>query len=159
MADPTERAREDLKKRIEGRYILAVPHNVALGLRVEDYAPNRLSLCLPYREDFIGYPQTGVLHGGVITSLMDATCGGAVIMSLDSPRRIATLDLRIDYLRPGLSGQHVICEAHCYKLTHHVAFVRASAHHGDEADPIATASGTFVIFDAQAPGAKDLTQA
>ncbi len=158
VTDPTERARAELKERIEGRYILSVPHNLALGLRVHDYGPNRLSLCLPYREEYVGYPETGVVHGGVITSLMDGTCGGAVIMSLDSPRRIATLDLRIDYLRPGLAGQDVICAAHCYKMTRHVAFVRASAHHGDEADPIAMATGTFVIFDPQAPGSRGLAK-
>ena len=66
--------------------------------------------------------------------------------SLVAPRRIATLDLRIDYVRPALPHQEVICDAHCYKVTRHVAFVRATAHHGDNASPIATASGTFVVF-------------
>jgi uncharacterized protein (TIGR00369 family) len=94
----------------------------------------------------VGNPETGVLHGGCITSLIDATCGGAVVMSLAAPRRIATLDLRIDYVRPALPHQEVICEAHCYKVTRHVAFVRAAAHHGDAASPIATSSGTFVVF-------------
>ena len=101
---------------------------------------------LPYREDLVGNPETGVLHGGCITSLIDATCGGAVILSLVAPRRVATLDLRIDYVRPALPHQEVICGAHCYKVTRNVAFVRASAHHGDIASPIATASGTFVVF-------------
>ncbi len=157
MADPTERARSELKERIEGRLVLGVPHNQALGLRVHDYGPNQLSLCLPYRDEFVGYPETGVLHGGVITALMDATCGGATILSLDVPRRVATLDLRIDYLRPGLVGQDVICAAHCYKVTRHVAFLRASAHHGDEADPIATATGTFVIFAAPSQAGEEAT--
>jgi len=124
----------------------AVPHNKALDLQVVDYRPEHLSLCLPYREDLVGNPETGVLHGGCITSLIDATCGGAVILSLTAPRRIATLDLRIDYVRPALPEQEVICDAHCYKVTRHVAFVRAIAHHGDQVSPIASASGTFVVF-------------
>ncbi len=138
--------KDEVRKRLEGRYVGAVPHNRALGLRVVDYRPEHLTMSLPYDGRLVGNPDTGVLHGGCITSLMDATCGGAVILALTGPRRIATLDLRIDYVRPALPEQEVICDAHCYKVTRHVAFVRASAHHGDKARPIATASGTFVIF-------------
>ena len=146
MSDSFLPQKDEIKRRLEGRYVGAVPHNRALNLRVADYRPEHLSLALPYREDLVGNPETGVLHGGCITSLIDATCGGAVIMSLVAPRRIATLDLRIDYVRPALPHQEVICHAHCYKVTRHVAFVRATAHHGDHTSPIATASGTFVVF-------------
>ena len=146
MADSFLPQKDEIRRRLEGRYIGAVPHNRALDLRVADYRPEHLLLSLPYREDLVGNPETGVLHGGCITSLIDATCGGAVVMSLVAPRRIATLDLRIDYVRPALPPQEVICDAHCYKVTRHVAFVRAAAHHGDKASPIATASGTFVVF-------------
>jgi uncharacterized protein (TIGR00369 family) len=146
MPDSFLPQKAEIQRRLEGRYVSAVPHNRALNLRVADYRPEHLSLALPYREDLVGNPETGVLHGGCITSLIDATCGGAVIMSLVAPRRIATLDLRIDYVRPALPHQEVICDAHCYKVTRHVAFVKAAAHHGDSASPIATASGTFVVF-------------
>lgn len=147
MADSFLPQRAEIQKRLEGRYITGVPHNQSLGLRVTDYGPERLSLELPYREELIGYPDSGVLHGGCITSLIDGTCGGAVVLALNAPRRIATIDLRIDYVRSALPGQNVICDAHCYKVTRHVAFVRATAHHGDAASPIATASGTFVIYN------------
>ena len=146
MSDSFLPQKDEIRRRLEGRYVGAVPHNRALDLRVADYRPEHLSLALPYRDDLVGNPESGVLHGGCITSLIDATCGGAVIMSLVAPRRIATLDLRIDYVRPALPHQEVICDAHCYKVTRHVAFVRASAHHGDAVSPIATASGTFVVF-------------
>lgn len=138
--------KDEIRRRLEDRYIGTIPHNRALDLRVVDYRPEHLSLCLPYREELVGNPETGVLHGGCITSLIDATCGGAVVLSLVAPRRIATLDLRIDYVRPAIPGQEVICDAHCYKITRHVAFVRATAHHGEKVSPIATASGTFVVF-------------
>lgn len=142
--------KDEIRRRLGHRYIASVPHNAALDLRVVDYRPEHLSLCLPYRDDLVGNPETGVLHGGCITSLIDATCGGAVILALAAPRRVATLDLRIDYIRPALPEQEVVCDAHCYKVTRHVAFVRATAHHGDTASPIATASGTFVVFREQA---------
>jgi len=146
MTDSFLPQKDEIKRRLEGRYVGAVPHNRALNLRVADYRPEHLSLALPYREDLVGNPETGVLHGGCITSLIDATCGGAVIMSLVAPRRIATLDLRIDYVRPALPHQEVICDAHCYKVTRHVAMVCGRANEGDNASPIATASGTFVVF-------------
>jgi acyl-coenzyme A thioesterase PaaI-like protein len=76
-------------------------------------------------------------------------------MSLAARRRIATLDLRIDYVRPALPQQEVICDAHCYKVTRYVAFVRAAAHHGDKMSPIATASGTFVVFRDEGRRAED----
>ncbi len=146
MSDSFLPQKDEIRRRLEGRYVGAVPHNRALDLRVVDYRPEHLSLCLPYQTDLVGNPETGVLHGGCITSLIDATCGGAVILSLTAPRRIATLDLRIDYVRPAVPEQEVICDAHCYKIARHVAFVRAIAHHGDEVSPIASASGTFVVF-------------
>jgi len=155
MSDPLLSQKNEIRRRLEGHYIGAVPHNQALRLRVADYRPEHLSLALPYREDLVGNPETGVLHGGCITSLIDATCGGAVIMSLAAPRRVATLDLRIDYVRPALPHQEVICDAHCYKMTRHVAFVRAAAHHGDKASPIATSSGTFVVFRDNEPRGDD----
>ena len=58
---------------------------------------------------------------------------------------IATLDLRIDYLKPATPGRDVVARAHCYKLTRDIAFVRGVAFHDDEADPIATSAGTFML--------------
>lgn len=80
----------------------AVPHNALLGLEVVSAAPGTAVLRLPYREELIGNPETRVLHGGAVTALLDATCGMAVFLRLERFVRIATLDLRIDYLRPAL---------------------------------------------------------
>lgn len=124
----------------------AVPHNKALGLQIADLAPDGAISVLPHADRLIGNPETGFLHGGAITSLIDATCGVAVFVVLRKPLRIATLDLRIDYLKPTTPGADVRCHATCYKCTRHVAFVRALAYHDDPADPIASAAGTFVIF-------------
>ena len=61
------------------------------------------------------------------------------------PEPFATLDLRIDYVKPATPGQPVIAEAECYRITHSVAFTRAFAHQGDPKDPIAAAAGTFML--------------
>lgn len=124
-----------------------VPHNAALGIVLEDYEPTGQALIrLPYAERLIGNPQTGVVHGGAITSLMDATCGAAVFLGMKPPRPIATLDLRIDYLKPAPSGRDIFCRATVTKITRHVAFVGATAFADEEDDPVAKARGTFMIF-------------
>ena len=124
-----------------------VPHNRALGLEMVALEDGEARMRLPYSLDLVGNPETGVLHGGPITSLMDACCGAAVFMKLSSPAPIATLDLRIDYLRPAAAGQDVIAHATCYRLTRNVAFVRGVAFHAEsgEADPIAAAAGAFML--------------
>ncbi len=123
-----------------------IPHNTALGLVALDCGPKFATLKLPYSPKLVGNPETGVLHGGAITSLIDATCGLAMFLSLAAPMRIATLDLRIDYLRPATPGADVIARAECYRMAHEVAFLRALAHQGNEADAVAAASATFMLF-------------
>ncbi len=141
---PEERA--VLLRNLDEGFNAYIPHNRALGLRFTDFGPDRASMTLPYAPDLVGNPETGVLHGGAITSLVDAACGAAVFMALGGPGRIATLDLRIDYLRHATPGRDVTAETHCYKLTHNIAFVRGIAHDGDAADPIASAAGAFAVF-------------
>lgn len=123
-----------------------VPHNAALKLELVDFDERTASIRLPYAEHLVGNPETGVLHGGAITALMDACCGAATFMRLNAKGRIATLDLRIDYLRPAKTQSDVVAKSECYKLTRNIAFVRGTAHDGDPADPIISAAGAFVVF-------------
>lgn len=122
-----------------------VPHNVALGIEVFDLEKANAKMRLPYQDKLIGNPETGVIHGGAISSLMDACCGAAVFMNLEDPRPIATLDLRIDYLKPATPKLEVIAHATCFKATRNVAFVRCIAYHTDPEDPIASAAGSFAL--------------
>ena len=59
---------------------------------------------------------------------------------------IATLDLRIDYMRPAAPGRDILLMAHCYKLTRSVAFTHAVAYQDAVDDPIANASGAFMVI-------------
>lgn len=124
-----------------------VPHNRALGMEVTQAstAPAVATLKLPYDARFVGNPDTGVLHGGVITTLIDASSGAAVYFKLQAPLPIATLDLRIDYLKPATPGRAVFCRAECFHATHNVAFTRAVAFHDDPDAPIAVGNGTFAL--------------
>lgn len=67
------------------------------GLQLDRTAPGEAWTILPYRPVFVGDTQTGVLHGGVVTAMLDETCGMAVQLAQDGLRSMATLDLRIDY--------------------------------------------------------------
>lgn len=123
----------------------AIPHNKALGLKVIGARKGFASMELGWREEFVGNPETGVLAGGPLTAMLDGCCGMAVATMLQKPEPFATLDLRIDYVRPADPGKPVIAEAECYRITRSVAFTRAVAHHGDAKDPIAAAAGTFML--------------
>jgi uncharacterized protein (TIGR00369 family) len=122
-----------------------VPHNRALGIEILELQAPEALFRLPYDEKLVGNPDTGVVHGGVITALLDGASGASVFATLPTPVPIATLDLRIDYLRPADAGKPILARATCYKLTKNVAFTRAVAYHDDPADPIAHSVGTFMV--------------
>lgn len=124
-----------------------IPHNKALNLSLTrvHVDPAFVEMVLPWNEALIGNPDTGVLHGGAITTLLDAAGGAAVYLHLRSPTPIATLDLRIDFLGPSTSGQAVYARAECVKATRNVAFVRMVAAHDLSGPPLATASATYML--------------
>lgn len=120
-----------------------VPQNGALGLEVIDYRPGEVWMRLPYAPAIVGNPATGVIHGGAISTLMDAACGMAIMVKLGGPAKIATLDLRIDNMKPARAGHAVVAHTVCYKVTRQTCFVRGTAYVDDESDPIATVAATF----------------
>jgi uncharacterized protein (TIGR00369 family) len=120
-------------------------HGALIGLRLDRGEPGQAWSSLPYHPVFIGDEATGVMHGGVVTSMLDESCGVAVQLATPGLGAIATLDLRIDYLRPGTPGQAIRAHAHCYRLTRSIAFVRATAYQDSEADPVASAAATFML--------------
>lgn len=124
------------------------PHAVALGFKLESVTPGAAVMRAPYSKDLVGDPETGVLHGGVVTALLDHVCGIAAFSGFGASDTPATLDLRIDYMRPAEPGRDIIAEAASLRAHGLVAFVRATAHDGDPDDPVAIAQAAFMITKA-----------
>jgi uncharacterized protein (TIGR00369 family) len=145
MADTADPPLHVRMKAFAGAMMQGVPHAAALGLEITDIQQARAFGQAPYREDLIGDPETGVIAGGVIIALLDNLGGVAVVAALDEPTTVATLDLRIDYMRPAKPGKPVLAMAHCYHVARSVAFVRAIAYEESPDDPVAHASGAFML--------------
>lgn len=129
---------------------LRAGHVVALGIRYVDHGSNWCALALDYDRRLVSDWKSGILASGPIVSLIDSAAGMAVMLRRDCLVAGSTLDLRVDYLRPARPGAAVTARAECYRLTRRIAFVRALAHDGDAADPIAHAAGTFALSEATA---------
>ncbi|MBO6767869.1 MAG: PaaI family thioesterase [Erythrobacter sp.] len=119
-------------------------HSGWLGLRYSDHGDDWVELELPWREDLLGEEGQRVLASGPILSLMDMASGMAIWRAMDEFRAIATLDLRVDYVRPASEGASVFGRSQCYRLTRSAAFVRGLAHDGDAGDPVAHIQAVFM---------------
>lgn len=123
-------------------------HCKLLGIDVVEADYGKLKLALPYKEELIGNPETGVIHGGALTTLMDTACGFAAILGLDEPGICPTLDLRIDYMKAAEPGKAVIGAAEAYRVTPSVVFARGVAYNeGNEDEPIAHCTASFMRLD------------
>lgn len=120
-------------------------HTHALGFAYEGLQGDRVRIRTPYREDLIGDPDTGVLAGGLVTTLIDHAGGLAVWAAMKTFRPIATLDLRVDYMRAAAPGRDLIAEARCFRLTASIAFVRIWAFEDSPEDPVAAAQAAYVV--------------
>jgi uncharacterized protein (TIGR00369 family) len=123
---------------------VSLPHCRTLGFEIVGCEGRKPVIKVDWREDLIGNPATGVIHGGVITTLVDTTSAVSVTAQLDAYETIATLDLRIDYLRAATPGKAIYCRAECYRLASQIAFTRAVCYHETPDDPIAHGVATFM---------------
>jgi uncharacterized protein (TIGR00369 family) len=134
----------DLSLQRARRFFEYIQHGQVLGLEVVSYQSRSLLVKLPYRPEIVGNPYAGHIHSGAVSVLVDQTSGAAVMLELDQRESVATLDLRIDHLRPAKAGEALYAKAECYRLAREVGFVRCVCYEDDPADPVATSMSTFM---------------
>ncbi|PVE53547.1 phenylacetic acid degradation protein [Arthrobacter sp. TPD3018] len=125
-------------------------HGGAVGITYHGRGDDWVELALPYDARLIGDPGSGVIASGPIITLMDMATSVAVWIKRDKFAAQATLDLRVDYLRPAVPGRTVIGRGECLKLTRSIAFVRGIAYDETPDDPLAHVAGTFMLMDQMA---------
>ena len=130
----------------------AIPHARECGMVIDAIDAHGARASMPYRDAWLGDTERGVYHTGVITTLVDTVSGLAAVAGAGRFETIATLDLRMDFLRPARQGAGLHVQASCYRLTPSIAFVRASAWQDDEHEPVAVSQSTFMR--GSVPGAK-----
>ena len=133
-----------------------IPFNKVLGLKIESIKKDNIRLKFEMRDELIGNTLKKILHGGVISSVLDVT-GGIISMAYvigkmaGRPRdeiakrlfNVGTIDLRIDYLRPG-NGKYFIATGSIMRTGMKVAVVRTQLHN-DKDVLIAAGTGTYII--------------
>lgn len=133
------------------RFIGSIRHCQYLGIEPVSARPNELVVKLPYSEKIIGDPETRVIHGGAITTLMDTTSGASIICALEDFELCPTLDLRVDYMRPAQPDKPVLARAKTYRVTRNIIFTRCEAF--QEETPVKTIAhcvATFMRIGAEA---------
>ncbi|MGH8528653.1 MAG: PaaI family thioesterase [Nevskiales bacterium] len=128
-----------------------VPYAQELGMEVLEASRDAVLVAIPVNKALGGDTERGWWSTGAMTSLIDSACGVALHAHLGKYEPIATLDLRVDYLRPARSELPLRCRAECYRLTRSVAFLRAIAYQDDEKSPVAAVAASFMRLNSAAP--------
>lgn len=129
------------------QFIPELKHCKLLGISVDELGKGFVTLRLPYSANIIGNPESGVIHGGALTTLMDTACGFSAVSSLSDAAIAPTLDLRIDYMRAAEPGKPVLGRAEVYRTTRNVLFSRGIAYQESMDTPIAHCTATFMRID------------
>lgn len=122
----------------------ALRHCKLLGMRALKADKGTLTVELPYSHEIVGNPETGVIHGGALSTLLDTCCGFSVSLAFDHLQLCPTMDLRIDYMRAAQPGKSIYAQAQVYRTTDNVVFSRATAYQDDQNKPVAHCVATFM---------------
>ncbi len=134
----------DFHTLLRRRFAEFTPHVSECGMQIVELSAEAAVVTLPYRRDWLGDTERNVIHTGIIATLIDSACGAAVLGAIGRVQAIATIDLRMDYLRAAYGGLTLHCRAECYRMTPNIAFARASTWQDDPNTIVASAVGTFM---------------
>jgi uncharacterized protein (TIGR00369 family) len=130
--------------------------NRVLGLQIATLRPDKVIGRIAMKPELVGHYLFNRLHGGVISGGLDAMGGLAVMAAIgarhmdESPAqrlhrfgKLGTIDLRIDYLRPGV-GDHFELHAEVLRLGSRVATTRMEFL-GEDGKLLASGAGAYII--------------
>ena len=128
-----------------------IAFNRHLGLKVESFDPAAPKLRFEMRPELVGNPLRQILHGGVISAALDVAGGFAIMLSLAGGEGITpasfpnmgTIDLRVDYLRPG-RGKYFVATARIVRKGKRIAVTHMELHN-DAGELIATGGAAYVV--------------
>jgi uncharacterized protein (TIGR00369 family) len=130
--------------------------NRTLGLKIASITPEGVTCSIQMRHELVGHPSYNRIHGGVISASLDALGGIAVLAAIgarhmDEPiearlhrfAKLGTIDLRVDYLRPGI-GDHFTMHAEVMRLGSRVASTRMEFL-GADGTLLSTGSAAYIV--------------
>jgi uncharacterized protein (TIGR00369 family) len=135
---------KDFYQILRASFTEVIPHARECAMAIERLDETGAVVAMPYRHEWLGDTDRGLIHTGIITTLVDTVCGLAALAAAKRFESIATLDLRMDFLRPAVPDLPLRAHAECYRLTRSISFVRARAWQGNEAEPVAVSQSTFM---------------
>ncbi len=122
-----------------------------LGAMIERLDADGIRVRVPFQPTIVGDTGWNVVHSGLLMILLDSLCGISIIQKMAAPSPIATLDLRVDYLRAVPAGEDLYVTATCHKIGRNVAFTTGTIYTNDPEDPAAIANGSFMLGTAGDP--------
>lgn len=132
---------------IDTKLVASHGHSQAIGLRFVASGDDWAEMAFDYDPKLAMSAETGVLASGPLISLIDSASAVAILAKTGRGRPMATLDMRIDYVRASKPGRPIIARGQCYRVARNVAFVRCDAHDGDPTDLVAHAICSFYMSD------------
>ncbi|HVC12229.1 MAG TPA: thioesterase family protein [Burkholderiales bacterium] len=152
-SDSTPRAAQRaLKDQLRRIFEERVPFNRVLGLKLVSLDTKNPRIGFDMRPELIGNPTRGALHGGVISSVLDVTAGMVIHLAFIERHglqedlvfpNIGTVDLRVDYLRPG-RGKHFVAAGRVLRMGRRIAVAHVELAN-DEGELIATGAAAYVV--------------
>lgn len=132
---------ENYKNLIES----VIPFHKLLGLQLLEIRAGYAAILIPFKPELVGDPRTDRIHGGVLSTAMDAAGGAAGITTLKTEKDlISTIDIRVDYLYPG-KPEDIIAEGSIVKDGSNVIFTRMQAHHRNSKELIAEGRAIYKV--------------
>lgn len=121
------------------------PFHAQLGVKVDVIEPELVRLFIPFKPELIGHAKRAMIHGGVISSLVDICAGFAVWTRCKPEDHVSTITMSVDYLRPAPAGD-VYAEARVRLVGNRVGNARVEVWIGDNrAETVAEGRGVYNI--------------